>query len=286
MVTLVSSTVIHQFGPHMKTFHFHLVSDSTGETVSMVARACLVQFANVEAVEHLWSMVRGEVQVREVLESVAENPGFVLYTLVDENVRLSLEQGCRQLQMPCIPVLEPVVAALGAFLDAEVHARPGSQHVMDSEYFDRIEAMHYVLSHDDGQQTRDLDEADVILLGVSRTSKTPTCIYLANRGIKAANVPLVPGCPVPEEIFKSAKPLIVGLTKDPKRLVEIRRQRLRLLEQAEDTDYVDVDMVTKEINEARKLYTKHGWPVINVSRKSIEETAATILNLMAKRQED
>ena len=157
---------------------------------------------------------------------------------------------------------------------------------MDAEYFSRIEAMHFVLSHDDGQSTRDLDEADVVLLGVSRTSKTPTSIYLANRGIKTANIPIVPGCPIPEELFKTNGPLIIGLTKEPKRLVEIRRQRLRLLDQDEETDYVDLEKVSKEINEARRLFTKNDWPVINVSRKSIEETAATILQLYNRRKED
>jgi [pyruvate, water dikinase]-phosphate phosphotransferase / [pyruvate, water dikinase] kinase len=269
----------------MKSFHLHLVSDSTGETVGMVARACLVQFKDVDPVEHLWPMVRSESQVEDILGSVGEHPGFVIYTLVDEKVRQALEEGCRELQIPCLAVLDPIVAAFGAYLNATIDGRPGRQHVMDAEYFDRIEAMHYVLSHDDGQQTDDLAQADVLVLGVSRTSKTPTCIYLANRGIKAANIPIVPGCPIPDEVFKVEGPLKVGLTKDPKRLVEIRRQRLRMIGRNDDTDYVDVDMVTKEINDARRLYNKHGWPVINVSRKSIEETAATIIQLLTRRHE-
>ena len=157
---------------------------------------------------------------------------------------------------------------------------------MDAEYFGRIEAMHFALSHDDGQSTHDLDKADVVLMGVSRTSKTPTCIYLANRGIKAANIPIVPGCALPDELFSTANPLIVGLTKEPKRLIEIRRQRLRMLDQDEETDYVDLEKVSKEINEARRMYTKHDWPVINVSRKSIEETAATIIQMVNRRKDD
>ena len=269
----------------LKSFHLHLVSDSTGETVGIVARASLVQFESVEANEHLWSMVRTENQVKEVIAGINENPGFVLYTIVNEDLRNLLEDGCRKLQVPCIAVLDPVVAALGVHLDAEILAQPGRQHVMDAEYFSRIEAMHFVLSHDDGQSTRDLDQADVVLLGVSRTSKTPTSIYLANRGIKTANIPIVPGSELPEELFTANSPLIIGLTKDPKRLVEIRRQRLRMLEQDEETDYVDLDKVSKEINEARRLFTKHDWPVINVSRKSIEETAATIIQLYNRRRE-
>ncbi len=270
---------------NVKTFHLHLVSDSTGETVGLVARACLVQFDAIEATDHLWTMVRSEDQVEEVIAGIQENPGFVLYTIVNKEIRDILEDGCRKLQVPCIAVLDPVIAELGAHLDAEVHAQPGRQHVMDAEYFGRIEAMHFVLSHDDGQSTWDLDQADVVLVGVSRTSKTPTSIYLANRGIKTANIPIVPGCALPNELFSAAGPLIVGLTKDPKRLVEIRRQRLRLLDQDEETDYVDLDKVSMEINDARRLFTKYDWPVINVSRKSIEETAATVLQLYSRRKE-
>ena len=267
----------------MKQFHFHLVSDSTGETVNLVGRACLVHFENIEAEEHIWALVRTEEKVNEILAALKEEGGFVIYTLVDDKIRRLLEEGCANLQVPCIPVLDPVIAALGNFLGAEGHARPGEQHVMDAEYFNRIEAMQYALSHDDGQSTWDLDEADVVLLGVSRTSKTPTCIYLANRGIKTANVPIVPGCPIPKEVFEIEKPLVGGLTKDPKRLVEIRRQRLKLLDRDENTDYVNLEMVSKEISEARRLFAKHDWPVINVSRKSIEETAATVLQLYQER---
>ncbi len=270
---------------NVKTFHLHLVSDSTGETVGLVARACLAQFDAIEVTEHLWTMIRSEDQIEEIISGIKKNPGFVLYTIVNNETRDILEDGCRKLQVPCIAVLDPVIAELGAHLDAEVHPQPGRQHVMDAEYFSRIEAMHFVLSHDDGQSTWDLDQADVVLVGVSRTSKTPTSIYLANRGIKTANIPIVPGCALPDELFSAAGPLIVGLTKDPKRLVEIRRQRLRLLDQDEETDYVDLDKVSTEINDARRLFTKYDWPVINVSRKSIEETAATVLQLYSRRKE-
>lgn len=269
----------------MRKFILHLVSDSTGETVSLLARACLVQFDDIEVEEKIWPMVRNVNRAQVVLEAVEKQGGFVLYTLVDNVVTQHLENGCQRLQIPCIPVLEPIVAAFAKYLGAEMHARPGQQHVMDAEYFSRIDAMQFALAHDDGQSTWDLNEADVILLGVSRTSKTPTCIYLANRGIKAANVPIVPGCPIPEQLFKVDKPLIVGLNKDPKRLVEIRRQRLKLLDRDENTDYVNLDAVSREINEARRLYAKHNWPTINVSRKSIEETAAQILHLYQRRAE-
>ena len=271
---------------NIKTFHLHMVSDSTGETVGLVTRACLVQFDTIDAHEHLWSMVRSKEQVQEILDGIREHPGFVLYTVVNEEIRAMLEDGCRKLQVPCISVLDPIIAKLGVHLDAEVHPMPGRQHVMDAEYFNRIEAMHFVLSHDDGQMIRDLDQADVVLLGVSRKSKTPTSIYLANRGIKTANIPIVPGCALPEEVFTASNPLVVGLTKEPKRLVEIRRQRLKLLDQDEGSDYVDLEKVSEEINEARRLFTKNNWPVINVSHKSIEETAATIIQLYNRRREE
>ncbi len=229
----------------LKSFHLHLVSDSTGETVGLVARACLVQFDPIETNEHLWAMVRSKDQVEEVIKGIRENPGFVLYTIVNEDIRNALENGCKKLQVPCIAVLDSIIAELGIHLDAEIHAQPGRQHVMDAEYFSRIEAMQFVLSHDDGQSTWDLEEADIVLVGVSRTSKTPTSIYLANRGIKTANIPIVPGCDLPDELFSADGPLIVGLTKDPKRLVEIRRQRLKLLDQDEETDYVDPEKVSK-----------------------------------------
>jgi len=270
---------------HTNSFHLHLVSDSTGETTGLVARACLVQFDDIQAEEHLWPMVRSEDEVAEVIAGIQENPGFVLYTIVNEDIRNILEDGCQKLQVPCIAILDPVVAALGTHLDAEVHAQPGRQHVMDAEYFSRIEAMQFVLTHDDGQSTWDLDDADVVLLGVSRTSKSPTSIYLANRGIKTANIPIVPGCELSEELFTTKGPLIVGLTMDPKRLVEIRHQRLKLLDQDEETNYVDLEQVSKEINDARRLFTKHDWPVINVSRKSIEETAVTVIQLYNRRRE-
>ena len=269
----------------MRTIHLHLVSHSTGETVSHVARSSLGQFDDVQVEEHLWSMVRSERQVTDIIEHIKEKPGFVLYTVVDSVVQAALETGCRDLQIPCVSVLQPIVNTLRSFLGQEVHARPGGQHVLDAEYFSRIAAMDYVLSHDDGQSAQTLNDADVILVGVSRTSKTPTCIYLGNRGIRAANIPMVPGAELPSELFEADNPLIIGLTKDPKRLVEIRKQRMKILNQHHDTDYVDFEMVTKEINDAQRLFAREKWPTINVSRKSIEETAATIIQLHLRRQE-
>jgi regulator of PEP synthase PpsR (kinase-PPPase family) len=267
----------------MTLYHLHLVSDATGETINSVARACLVQFSGVEPVEHVWSLVRTPSQMARVVAGIEANPGPVLFTLVNDTLRAELMDGCRQAGVPCIPVLDPVIHALAAYFGVAISGQPGLQHVLDSEYFERIEAMNFALSHDDGQSTAQLKDADVILVGVSRTSKTPTSIYLANRGIKAANVPYVPGIRLPEELFRLKGPLIVGLTKEPARLVQVRRQRLSLhTEDAGETDYVNPESVRLEVAEARKLFSRYGWPVIDVTRRSIEETAATIMTLFSR----
>ena len=264
-------------------FHLHLVSDSTGETISSIARACVVQFDGFEAIPHLWWLVRNRNQIQHVIDGVRTEPGIVLATLVDPDLRAALEDGCRPLRVPCIPVLDPVMAALAGYLNAAFGVQPGRQHSLDAEYFKRIDAMHFTLAHDDGQALADIDEADVILVGVSRTSKTPTSMYLANRGIKAANIPLIPGHPLPFELARLEKPLIVGLTKDPDSLVEIRRSRLHLLQERSDTAYVDPEHVRTEVMEARRFFAKLGCPVIDVTRRSIEETAAEIMMLLNQR---
>jgi regulator of PEP synthase PpsR (kinase-PPPase family) len=269
----------------MKTFHLHLVSDATGETINSVARACLVQFDDVVPVEHIWSMIRSPRQLEKVLGGIKANPGVVLFTLVDEKLRAALEDGCRKLSVVCISVLDPVLAALGGFLHAEAGHLPGRQHALDAEYFARIEAMDFVMAHDDGQMLDGLAKADVVLVGVSRSSKTPTCLYLGNRGIKAANVPLVPGRPIPPELEALENILIVGLTNDPSSLVKVRRSRLRMLNEHRETDYIDPDAVKAEVAAARRMFNEHGWPVIDVSRRSIEETAAAIMQMVSERQE-
>ena len=265
-----------------RIFHLHLVSDATGETINSLARACMVLFEGVEVVEHAWTLVRTRGQIDKVLAGVAAHPGVVLFTMVNEELRIALQDGCRKLQVPCIPVLDPVIGALASYLGLQSQGQPGRQHALDAEYFGRIDAMSFALAHDDGQSAWDLETADVVLVGVSRTSKTPTCIYLANRGVKAANVPTVPGCPLPLELMSVRRPLVVGLTKDPGQLVQVRRNRLRTLAQGEETDYVDLEAVRREVAEARRLCSAHGWPVIDVSRRSIEETAAAILQLLSR----
>ncbi|MFO1060216.1 MAG: pyruvate, water dikinase regulatory protein [Dongiaceae bacterium] len=260
------------------------MSDATGETINSVTRACLVQFEGVEPVEHHWNLIRTPGQMDKVLQGIEKEPGLVLFTIVNDGLRAMLQEGCRRLQTPCIPVLEPVIAALGSFFGLTSRGLSGRQHELDAEYFARIDAMSFALAHDDGQASWNYEEADVVLVGVSRTSKTPTCMYLANRGIKAANVPIVPNCPLPPELMQLRRPLVVGLTKDPARLVQIRRNRLLMLSEDHETDYVDIDTVRDEVAAARRLCGEQGWPIIDVTRRSIEETAATIVQLLDKRR--
>lgn len=268
----------------MKETHIHLVSDSTGETVCSVARAAMAQFDKIEAEEHVWALIRTRGQVEKVLEAIREQPGAVLFTLVEKQLREMLERGCREIGVPCIPVLSRVVSDLSVYFGMQVSNHPGRQHELDDEYFSRVEAVNFTISHDDGQSTWDLEEADIVLVGVSRTSKSPTCVYLAHRGYRAANVPFVSGCPLPPTLETTKKPLIVGLTVSPDRLVQIRKNRLLSLKEETDTSYVDKDAVSEEIAEARRLFSKHGWPVLDVTRRSIEETAATIIQYYQERK--
>ena len=266
--------------------HIHLVSDATGETNHQIARACLVQFDGVRAKEHVWSLVRTRSYLDKVLAGVEAHPGPVLFTLVEPELRRRLEETCRRLEVPCIAILDPVLSALGAHLGLESHGRPGRQHEMDAAYFRRIEAMDYTLAHDDGQLVHDLEEADIVVVGVSRTSKTPTSLYLANRGFKTANVPIVPGIDPPDEIFHLRKPLVVAFTTDPTRLIQVRRNRVLMLKQREETDYVALEQVRREVADARRMFERNGWPVIDVTRRSIEETAAAVLQFLEPGETD
>jgi regulator of PEP synthase PpsR (kinase-PPPase family) len=262
----------------------HLVSDATGETVISAARACVAQFDDVRPIEHFWNLVRTTRQLNLALEGIREKPGIVIYTLVDRDLRARLEDACRDLQLPCIPMLDPILKGLSAYLGLEGKAQPGRQHTMGEEYFSRLDALDFAMAQDDGQSPSRLSQADVVLVGVSRTSKTPTCIYLANRGVKAANVPYVPGSPLPEILLSPKSPAVVGLTEDPERLVSIRRNRLRMLNQNEITSYVDDEAVRNEVSEARRFYSRMGWPVIDVTRRSIEETAAEVIKILSRRK--
>ncbi len=269
----------------MKSFTIHLVSDSTGETVSSVARAAIAQFDDVEPDEMSWTLVRTKSQMEKVIAQIRQNPGAVMYTLVDNNLRDTLKMECARLGLPCIAVLSTVVAELSAYLGLETHALPGRQHELNEDYFTRVDAINYALAHDDGQGHWELEQADIVLVGVSRTSKSPTCMYLAYKGYKTANIPFVLDCPLPPKLETLTKPLVVGLTISPDRLQQIRKTRLQSLKQEDDTNYVEMDYLQREISESRKLYSKHHWPVIDVTRRSVEETAATIIQYVKKHQE-
>ena len=267
--------------------NLHLVSDATGETLNTIARATTVQFEHVQILYHRWSLIRTRFQLHRVLEGVEADAGPVLSTLVDKALRMDLDAACQRLGVPIVHVLDPVMNLLQDAIGQPAGARPGRQYVLNADYFQRIDAMHYVLAHDDGQSQAGLAESDVVLVGVSRSSKTPTCFYLANRGIKAANIPLVPGLPEPEFLHQVNVP-VVGLTLESQALIEIRRHRLRLIASQDSaamvrqnsSDYVDEEAVKTELLWARRLCNRRGWPVIDVTRRSIEETAATVLQLI------
>ena len=260
-------------------FHLHLVSDSTGETLINVGRAAAAQYEGVSAIEHVYPLVRSAAQLDRVISEIRAAPGLVLYTLVGGDLGERLEEVARETGSPCLSVLRPVHDLLRAYLGAETTARPGAQHMLNAEYFKRIDAMNFTLAHDDGNLPEDLEEADVILLGVSRTSKTPTSIYLANRGLKTTNLPLVPGMPLPPAIERARKPLVVGLFASPERIVQIRQNRLSSLNADESSLYVDRSAVADEITASRRLFTRNRWPTIDVTRRSIEETAAALVDL-------
>ncbi len=266
-------------------FHLHLISDATGETLITVARAAAAQYAKVQPVEHVHPLVRTQKQLDRALADLEELPGIVLYTLLEENLVERLETKCRDLGLPCLSILGPVLHLFQAYLGAETTHKVGAQHTLNAEYFRRIDALNYTMLHDDGQQTDDLEEADVVLVGVSRTSKTPTSIYLANRGVKTANVPLVPGVSLSPNVERLSRPLVVGLFATPERIVQIRQNRLLGLKVERDDDrYIDRQAVTEEIAASRRLCAKHNWPLIDVTRRSIEETAAAVLALLGERR--
>lgn len=265
-------------------FHIHLVADSTGETLNALAKAAAARFEGIIPIEHLYVLIRSEKQLDRALVEIENFPGIVLHTVIDMDLRNLLETRCRELDIPCIGVLDPLVVALSRHLGASVSKRVGAQHNLDTDYFNRIEALNYAIAHDDGAAADKLKQADVVLVGVSRTSKTPTCIYLAHRGIKAANIPLVPGRDLPTELDDMASPLIVGLIATPERLIQIRKNRLLTLNDDRPSAYTDQEAVRQEIIAARRLFERKEWPVIDVTRRSIEETSATIISLLNERR--
>jgi regulator of PEP synthase PpsR (kinase-PPPase family) len=266
-------------------FHLHLVSDATGETLTTVARAATAQLTKVLPVEHVYPLVRTQKQLDRVLAELEDAPGIVLYTLLDDELLRRLENRCRELGLPCLSILGPVLQLLQSYLGTETSHRIGAQHTLNAEYFKRIDALNYTMLHDDGQHLEGLEEADVVLVGVSRTSKTPTSIYLANRGVKTGNVPLVRDVPVPPRVEQLKGPLVVGLYASPERIVQIRQNRLLGLKaHHEDAQYIDRKVVAEEVAFSRRLCARHNWPSIDVTRRSIEETAAAVMSLLAERR--
>ena len=267
----------------MEKIFLHLVSDSTGETVGSVARAAMVQFEGVEVEERSWSLIRTKGQIDKVIESIRENSGFVMYTISDKKLRSYLKKSCKEMKIPCVSVLSKVIGELSRFLDIKATiGQPGMQHELDEDYFSRVEAINFALNHDDGQSAWNLEEADIVLIGASRTSKSPTSMYLAYRGYRTANVPYVSGVPLPEIVENLKKPLVVGLTISPEVLVQIRKNRLLSIHEDSNTDYTDIQKVKKELVEVKRFFAKNGWPVIDVTRRSVEETTATIIQYYQK----
>lgn len=262
-----------------RQIHVHLVSDATGETTHQLARAALAQFKNVETIEHVWTLVRTEDHLQMIEDSVKKNRGVVLFSLPDRELRSKLEQICERYSVPSVAVLDHAVHTLSKLLGPPSEGITAGQYRMDEAYFDRMEALEFTIRHDDGQGLNTVSGADILIVGISRSSKTPTSIYLAHRGYKVGNYPLVPGVPMPLDQIDHENMCVVGLIRDARSLAQIRRNRLVSMNENEGSDYADQETITQELKEARQLFNAHKWPVIDVSRRSVEETAAAIINL-------
>lgn len=267
-------------------FHLHLVSDSTGETLTTIAKAASVQYPQIKAIEHVYPLVRTQRQLDRVLQEVESAPGIVLYTLVNTDLTVGLETKCRELNIPALHVLEPIMKIFEGYLGAPKTPVVAGQHILDADYFRRIDALNFTMAHDDGRLPEDLNQADIVILGISRTSKTPTSIYLAQRGYKTTNLPLVPSLPVPAQLMEPHSAFVVGLVASADRIAEIRRNRVKFLTTGDLDNYVDREQIKEEVTHSRRLYSKNKWPVIDVTRRSIEETAATIIKLFHGRDSE
>ncbi|MCB1432406.1 MAG: kinase/pyrophosphorylase [Alphaproteobacteria bacterium] len=263
-------------------YHLHLVSDATGETLNTVAKAAAAQYAEFRPIAHIYALVRSASQLNKALREIEDQPGIVLYTIINPDVRKLLEAACERMAVPCVSILDPVISLLAQYLNTQSKPQVGGQHALNTDYFRRIDALNFTMAHDDGQNTSDIDKSDVIILGVSRTSKTPTSIYLAQRGVRVANIPAVPGIALPAQLAEMTEPLVVGLIASAERIAQIRRHRLLTLKESRSTDYIDPRQITEEIVAMKNLCVLHGWPMIDVTRRSVEETAASIMNLYAE----
>jgi [pyruvate, water dikinase]-phosphate phosphotransferase / [pyruvate, water dikinase] kinase len=263
-------------------FHLHLISDATGETLLAAGRAAAAQYKNARAIEHIYPLIRTDKQLENVFVDIEEAPGIVLYTVVDQALAAEIDRRSQALGLPCVSVLDPVLMVFQSYLGTPAGRRVGAQHVLDADYFRRIDALNFTMEHDDGQLPPNIEEADIVLIGISRTSKTPTSIYLANRGIKTANVPIVIGVPIPPQIVTAKKPLVVGLIATAERISQVRQNRVLGGTGFNHGDYVDRLSISEELAYARQICNRHGWPMIDVTRRSIEETAAAIVALRNK----
>jgi regulator of PEP synthase PpsR (kinase-PPPase family) len=267
-----------------KIINLHLISDSTGETLSSVARAVLSQFEKVESNDFIWSLIRTKPQLDRVLEAIAKKPGIVLYTIMHDDLVEDLRKECYKLQLPCIPVLSHIIAEFSNYLKENISHAVGRQHLIDNEYFSRVDAISYTITHDDGQSSWDLYEADIVIIGVSRTSKSPTSVYLSCRGYKVANIPFVSIETIPTSLFEIKKPLIVGLIINPEKLAQIRQSRLTSIGQEVSSNYGEIELIKEEIAESRKLFNRLNCPVIDVTKRSVEETSAKIIQLLQEKK--
>lgn len=269
--------------PPPSYYHLHLVSDSTGETLNAIAKAAAVQYAQVRPIEHMHPLVRTPRQLKRVLQEVEQAPGIVLHTVVNPALAEEIERRCRELKVPSLAALSPIMQVFESYLGAPQTPTVAGQHVLDADYFKRIDALNFTLAHDDGQLPEDLNNADIVLLGISRTSKTPTGIYLAQRGYKTTNLPIVPSIPLPKALTEPHSAFVVCLVASVERIAEVRRNRAMLMSDRNLDTYVDRDLIAAEVAHCRKICAKHGWPIIDVTRKSIEESSAMIIKLMHER---
>ncbi len=266
-------------------FQIHLVSDSTGNTLNTIAQACLSQFDDVQVELHAWPLTTSCEQIDSIVDLVKKNPGLVLYTMVEPEMAARLEELCDENNIKTFNILMAPIKILESFFNAEFKAHPGEKHKHDIVSISRLVAMEYALKFEEGKaDMRELEKADLVLVGPSRTSKTPTCVYLANKGIKAANITIFTDKPLPDELFKLKDKLIVGLTAKPERLVELRRNRLKIFDTFIQTDYLDQNAVEDEIAAARKIYTDNAWPILDVTNRSIEDVCDDIITLIRKHQ--
>lgn len=267
-------------------FHLHLISDSTGETLIAASRAVASQYEKTNAIEHVYPGVRSQTKLEEAFLQIDEKPGIVLFTIANKNLSNALLERCVAMGIPCVSILEPIFKTFQAYLGVPSSPKTGAQHELNADYFNRIDAINFTLMHDDGALPEVIEDADIVLLGISRTSKTPTSIYLANRGLKTANFPLVPNASIPTKLLEAKNPLLVALIASTDRIYQVRQNRILGNENTNKANpYIDRASIAEELAQTRKLCKRHNWPMIDVSRKSIEETAAEIYALWQSHQQ-